>query len=214
MSTVRNIIFDYGQVIINLDVRRTQLAFERAGVKDFSSVYSLIQQRSFFDLYDRGNCTDDDFRNAIREYGKIEISDNDFDDCWSAMLLDIPKPRIEFLTELKKNYKTFLLSNTNFIHLKRISAYLSGAYGITDIEPFFNKVYYSCKVGMRKPEPEIFQMVLNENNLLPEECVFIDDVEKNISVAGNLGMQTILIKPEEEVVEKLSNFLSIKSSAL
>ncbi len=127
------------------------------------------------------------------------------------MLLDIPKQRLEYLTELKKNYKTFLISNTNFIHLRRISAYLKENYGVTDIAPYFNKVYYSCKVGMRKPEPEIFQLVLNENNLLPEECVFIDDVENNISVANSLGLQTILIKQGEEVVEKLKKYLSAKS---
>jgi len=207
LSVIRNIIFDYGQVIINLDVKRTQTAFENAGVKNFSTIYSLVQQLPFFDLHDRGKITSDEFRNSIRKEGNIQLSDEVFDDCWNAMLLDIPKHRLDFLTELKTNYRTFLLSNTNFIHLKKIAAYLESTYSVTDIAPFFNKVYYSCKLGMRKPEPEIFQLVLNENKLIPEESLFIDDVEENISVAQSLGLQAILLKRGEEVTEVVNDFL-------
>ena len=106
------------------------------------------------------------------------------------MLLDIPKERIVLIRKLALKYNVFLLSNTNEIHLTHINKYLFDTYGITTINSLFKKAYFSHEIGFRKPNPEIFEFVLNENNLNPSETLFVDDSIEHIQSAKQLGINT------------------------
>lgn len=190
MATIRNIIFDLGGVIINLAYRRTTDAFIALGVTDFDSIFSKAQQSGFFDAFDKGETSPAQFRDEIRKHVAHELSDAQIDAAWDAMLLDVPAERLQLLATLRKKYRTFLLSNTNETHVKNFSAELQRVHGSPDFSPWFEQCYYSCRVGMRKPDAEIFRFVLEQNRLRAEETLFIDDSIQHIRGAEKLGLQT------------------------
>jgi len=205
---IKNIIFDYGKVIINLDFDLTRAAFEREGVNNFNSLFTEFSQQPFFHLFDCGLISEEEFRLHLRTATGLELSDSKIDECWNAMLLDIPQSRMKFLDEMKKEYKTFMLSNTNSIHLDALSVYLKKTFSISDIAEKFSKAYYSCRCGMRKPDEKIFQLVMSENNLDPAETLFIDDSAVNIETADQLGLHVILLMPGDNLEAKVMEYLA------
>ena len=131
----------------------------------------------------------------------INASDEQFDIAWNAILLDIPKERIELLLNLGKEYRIFMLSNTNSIHMIRMNQYLRNVFGINTYKDIFEKAYYSFEMGMRKPEREIFEFVLKDSGLNPSETLFIEDTQNNIDTARQLGIQTYFINKSQDVVK-------------
>jgi putative hydrolase of the HAD superfamily len=205
MQQINNIIFDLGGVIINLSYERTRLAFLELGVTDSSALYSKAQQSQFFDALDKGELSPAGFREEIRKHLAHSVTDEQIDAAWNAMLLDIPREKLELLAELKKKYRTFLLSNTNEIHLHSIFSYLQQTYSTPDLSQYFETCYYSCRMGMRKPDAEIFERVLRENNLSPAQTLFIDDSEQHIRTAEHLGIHAVLMDqntPLHDVLRK------------
>ncbi|TSA49588.1 MAG: HAD family phosphatase [Sphingobacteriales bacterium] len=205
---LKNIIFDYGKVIINLDFDLTRIAFEKEGVNNFNSMLTEFSHQPFFHLFDCGLISEEEFRMHLRTATGLPLSDGAIDNCWNAMLLDIPKDRMKYIEGIKNKFNTFLLSNTNSIHLNFISNYLQKEFGIKDISEKFKNAYYSCQVGMRKPDEKIFQLVLEENNLVPEETLFLDDSAVNVETADKLGMHVILIMPGDEIEIKIKEFIA------
>ncbi len=122
---------------------------------------------------------------------------------WNAMLLDFPKHRLELLSKLKPNYRLFLLSNTNESHVLEFEKTLFASHGYQNLEPFFEKVYYSCRMNQRKPNADIFESVLNENNLVAEETLFIDDSPQHVEGALTLGVKAMLLEKNNEVEDLL-----------
>jgi putative hydrolase of the HAD superfamily len=206
VAEIKNIIFDLGGVIINLAYERTRNAFIELGMKDFDSVYSKAQQSGFFDAFDKGELSPAEFRNKIRSHIAHEVSDAQIDAAWDAMLLDIPQEKLQLLSALKKKYRTFLLSNTNEIHITSFSAYLQRTYGTPDFTPYFDQWYYSCRIGMRKPDAEIFEFVLRENDLRAAETLFIDDSEQHIRSAKQLGIHTLFFDQNASLEDALRGF--------
>lgn len=205
VNGIRNIIFDLGGVIINLDYRKTRDAFVRLGVKNFDEIYSQSQQSGFFDALDKGTLSPEAFRGEIRRHIDHNVSDDEIDAAWNAMLLDVPREKIDLLTKLKSRYNLFLLSNTNVIHVKCFSKELMRVYGTPDFSPYFNKYYYSCDIGMRKPDAEIFQYVLKENNLLAAETLFIDDSIQHIRGAEKCELKTLFLEKGKALESLLMN---------
>ncbi len=205
---IKNIIFDYGKVIINLDFDLTREAFEKEGVKNFNTLFTEFSQHPFFHLFDCGLISEEEFRMHLRTATGLELSDAVIDKCWNAMLMDIPLRRMKYLDELKKSHNTFLLSNTNSIHLNFISSYLQQEFKMNDIGEKFNKAYYSCRVGMRKPDEKIYQLLLKENNLIAEETLFLDDSAVNVETAEQLGIHVILMMPGDEIENKIKDFIT------
>src|SRR5579872_3080509 len=117
---IKNIIFDLGGVIINIDYKLTSLAFNKLGAKNFDQAYSQMSQNKLFDDFETGKISSEVFRKLLKEKLQLSISDEQFDNAWNAMLLDIPIKRLLLIKELKKSYKVYLLSNTNDIHLKKV----------------------------------------------------------------------------------------------
>jgi putative hydrolase of the HAD superfamily len=204
---IKNIIFDLGGVIINLDTQKTSSEMKKLGFEDFEKSYSLLNQTDIFDLLEKGLISPDQFRYEIKKQLPKSVSDHKIDDAWSAMLLDFPAKRVERIQSLKNKYRTFLLSNTNKIHFDKYNSDFISVYGC-GLNDIFEKTYYSFEVGMRKPETDIYQLVLKQSHLIPEETLFIDDSEANIRTAKTLGIQTqwIDLKNGEDLVEKLIGF--------
>lgn len=200
MKGIKNIIFDYGNVIFNIDFKQVQAAWAKLGVNNSAEFYGHRQQDPVFNLLERGEISNPDFRNRIRELThKPELTDEQIDKAWNSIFLDIPEGNHELLLQLKDNYRIFLLSNINAIHHDYVHNYLKEQYGLDGNEHFFEKVYYSHLTGKRKPEREIFEQVLQENNLVPEETLFIDDSPQHIAAAKQLGIQTYLMTAPDTI---------------
>lgn len=205
---VKNIIFDLGGVIIDIDYHLASAAFKKLGIVDFDNFYSKAKQSTLFDDFEKGIISNTQFRNTLRQYLPDEISDRQIDDAWNAMLIGIPSHRIDFLQSLAKRYRIFLLSNTNKIHIDAFTSMNDEKFGKGYFESIFEKYYYSSVIGMRKPEAEIFEFVLAENKLIKEETIFVDDSIQHVEGALNTGLHAELLKVEVgESIEVKYNYL-------
>ena len=200
---IKNIIFDLGGVIENLDITLTIRAFKDLGVNDFDSLYTQAKQINLFDKWDRGEIDSAEFRDGIRTITGLPLKDEQIDDAWNAMLLSTPYSRLQLLERVKSRYQTFLLSNTNIIHIDIFNKRMFEDHGVNNFARYFERIYLSYEVGMRKPEKGIFELVLNYNTLLPQETLFIDDTKHHIQSASDLGIKTYFFKPGEEKLEYL-----------
>jgi len=186
---IKNIIFDLGGVILNIDYNLTAQAFKNLGVSNFDELYSKAQQSELFDLMETGMVSNQEFRNGIRDIINLQLSDEEIDNAWNAMLLDLPFKRIELLKKLKaEGYRLFLLSNTNQIHYDAYTENLKNEHGVEGLEEFFEKTYFSHKIHKRKPLKEIFQFVLDDAELKAEETIFIDDSLQHVLGAKEAGI--------------------------
>ena len=188
---IENIIFDLGGVIINIDYNLTAQAFKDLGLTNFDEMYSQAAQTGLFDRFEKGLCSTSYFVNALLDYMPAGTTPNQIVAAWNAMILEFPIENLTLLKSLKEKYRIFLLSNTNEIHIQYFHRKLSQAVSVDTLVPFFEKVYYSSDVNMRKPDLEIFDKVCNDNGLDRTKTVFIDDTLQHINAAKNAGIHTI-----------------------
>jgi putative hydrolase of the HAD superfamily len=196
LSGVKNIIFDLGAVVLNIDYTLTIKAFQDLGAGSFDEVYGQFKQSGLFDDLETGRIEPEVFRDRVREEFKLELSDDQIDRAWNALLLDLPKERIDLLRRLGKTYRLFLLSNTNAIHYKQYCLNLMEEHGIPNLDPLFEKVYLSHEIHARKPSMGAYQFVVDDALIVPEESIFIDDIEKNALAAEQLGIRGIWLRGE------------------
>lgn len=198
LDGIEAIIFDLGGVVLNLDYQATIDAFKKLGKQNFDELYTQANQDKIFDQYETGQISSPQFRDYFRKFLSESISDDQIDAAWNKLLLNLPKERIELLYELKEKYPIFLFSNTNDIHLKCFRQIIKHSFGDEDLlEKVFNKTYYSHLLGMRKPNIEAFQYILDEQSLTAERTLFIDDSIQHIEGARKLGIQTIHLTDRE-----------------
>ena len=200
MSTkIKNIIFDLGGVILDIDESIVHRELEKLGF----NVTELAQSKEFMDIlskFDIGVYTAPTFRRKVKAFlGLEKMTDQKFDSIWNAMLLDIPRERIEAIEKVKQHYKIFLMSNTNEIHYDLYIRDLQLRFGYNEFDELFNKSYFSFDIHLEKPDPRFFELILDHEHLLPEETLFIDDTEDNIKVAQSLGIRTYHIRRDELV---------------
>ncbi|MCB9188653.1 MAG: HAD family phosphatase [Flavobacteriales bacterium] len=198
LDGIKNIVFDLGGVILNIDYHLTSKAFEELGVRSFDDIYSQRNQTNLFDLLETGKIGSEKFVQELTTYVP-KASENEIIDAWNAMLMDLPANRIELLMKLKDNYRIFLLSNTNEIHENAFRKTILSSYGKDVFEEIFEKVYLSHRIGLRKPNGDCFQFVLDSNELKPSETLFIDDSRQHIEGAKNLKMRTYLLDKGQEI---------------
>ena len=198
LNGVKNIIFDLGGVILNIDYGQTANAFKKIGVTNFDEIYSQAKQGQVFDKLETGKLTPEEFRNYIREFVP-SLQSSDIDKACNAMLLDLPLQRINLLKGLKKGYRLFLLSNTNEIHIKAFRKIIESSYGKYIFDAIFEHQYFSSDIGMRKPNPDCFQYVLEKNSLEPSETLFIDDSTQHVEGARKLKLKAYHLTPEEDI---------------
>lgn len=189
LDKIDHIIFDLGGVIIDLDESATQKAFADLFNVSLEEIQALSQQ-SFFIDYETGKIDDPTFRAEIREVFKYTGPDESIDAAWNAMLGKIDQDKIQKLEELSENYSLYVMSNTNAIHIRffnRLFEHLSGGRAF---DSYFTELYLSHEIGERKPNPAAWQVILNDHQLSPENCLFIDDKLKNVEAAAQLKIQT------------------------
>lgn len=206
---IKNIIFDLGGVILNIDYNLTIQAFKDLGIQQFDRFYTQAQQSTIFDDIETGKTSPQDFINELKQLAGINVPDEKIINAWNAMLLNLPKERIELLKKVKSNYNTFLLSNTNIIHFEAYMHYFNEAYQL-NFNSLFHKAYYSHEIGLRKPHAEVFNYVLEDQKLVPSETVFIDDSEQHIIGAKSTGINAVHLsngKTIMELFDKTGNYL-------
>ena len=200
MRSIKNIIFDLGGVILNIDFKKTNDAFHLLGLENFGQHINQFHITDLFLNYETGQIDDIEFIDSVAKLSGKPMPEDKIVEAWNALLLDFPKERIDLLKKIKSRYRTFLLSNTNSIHLKEFQERLHNEQGVY-LEDLFEKAYYSHVVKLRKPNADIFQLVLKENNLEPWETLFIDDTESNFAEAEKLGIQIFHLKPGMSITD-------------
>ena len=204
MAEIKNLIFDYGGVFLLLDEEKTYQAFKDLGLLFISPALAASNND-----FQRGRISIPTFISNIQKELPRPATEEQIIDAWCAMLGRLPQERIELLKKLKKQYRLFLLSNTDDIHIDRVTRTTPEA---VEFLAQFERVYYSQNTGYRKPEIEIFQLVIDENNLNPSESLFVDDIKENAEAAGRVGMhyhwldlsrETVL--DIERVIEEIEN---------
>ena len=204
-TKIKNIIFDLGGVILDIDEKVVYQELEKLGV----NVSELAHSKDFIETmskFDTGIYTAPTFRKRMKALvGQEKMTDEKFDSIWNAMLLDIPRERIEAIEQVKKHYRIFLMSNTNVIHYDLYVRDLQLRFGYKEFDALFDKSYFSFAEHLEKPDPRFFELILDHEGLLPEETLFIDDTEANIKVAQSLGIHTYHISREELVRNLFSN---------
>ena len=202
---IKNIIFDLGGVILDIDETIVYKELEKMGI----STSELAHSKDFKEImskFDTGIYTAPTFRKKTKALlGLEKMTDKRFDDIWNAMLLDIPRERIEAIEKVKKHYKIFLMSNTNVIHYNLYIRDLQLRFGYNEFDELFHKSYFSFAEHLEKPDPHFFELILDHEQQLPEETLFIDDSKKNIEAAQSLGIHTYHIRRDELVRNLFEN---------
>jgi putative hydrolase of the HAD superfamily len=193
---IKNIIFDLGGVLYDIRYENIADTFRSYGLQDFEKLYAQAGQAKEIDLFEEGKITPEQFRNFIRSLSHHNLSDKQIDTAWNAILIDIPEARVELLKKLKKKYRLFLFSNTNAINCNEFEQFVTHKFGENILETHFKKAYYSHTLGIKKPKPEAFQKICEEQNLQPTETLFIDDTERHILGAQKAGLQTCWLRDE------------------
>ena len=200
LNKYKNILFDLGNVILNIDYTLTVKSFQELELSNFENLFSQAQQQQLFDVYEKGEISSAQFRTALKTFCKKNTTDHAIDKAWNSMLLDLPAERLDLLGRLKDTHRTFLLSNTNEIHIIAFHEYLEKNFKTSDLSAYFEKMYLSYQVGMRKPDIEIFEFIIKENNLNPMETLFIDDSIQHVESAKKLGIEAYWLNVKKETI--------------
>ncbi|MNK49619.1 Alpha-D-glucose-1-phosphate phosphatase YihX [compost metagenome] len=205
MQNIKNIIFDYGNVIFDIDFRIAQASFQKLGITDVETFFAHKAHNRLFDDFETGAISPAEFRAGIRAAAnQPQLTDQQIDDAWNSLLIGTIQQNHDLLLEVKSKYRTFLLSNNNEIHYDWIINYLQATFKINNYDDYFEKAYFSQHMKLRKPNTNIFEQVLKENNLNPAETLFIDDSPQHIAGAEKVGLNTLLMT---EKPAQLATFL-------
>lgn len=210
---VKNIIFDFGGVLIDLDYNMTNQRLSVLTSIDFLSGTVPIKIKKELYQYEKGEITSDQMISVLKPFLKREVESNDLIDAWNAMLIGIPAERIQFLQRLKKSYRLFLLSNTNALHIEWVKNHLEPDGGIEAFESLFEHVCYSHRIGSRKPDLETFNYILDLAQINPQETIFIDDTVEHVEGAKKAGIQGVLHDPKTEIILQLDKYIGVIENA-
>lgn len=194
---IKALIFDFGNVFLNLDLEKAmQDIFKLLEIKTFSD-----ELLAFNYLYEQGLISTEEFLEFYQD-NFPKLSEEDVIHLWNSILKDFPVHRLQFIQNLasEKKYKLILLSNTNELHINWVKD------NIPCYETFkncFDGFYLSHKIGLRKPDKAVFEFILNKNQLLANECLFIDDSKEHILAASQLGIHTWNINPKQDDITNL-----------
>lgn len=199
MSKTKNIIFDLGGVLLDIDHQLTIDAFKKLGLQHFESMYSQFQADELFEKLETGHISESGFYEAIKRKTETPLSNKQIEDAWNALILHFRPESLKLLEQLSCYYTLYLLSNTNSIHLKCFKKLFVQETGKPLLDGYFTKAWYSHEVGLRKPDAAIFEFALQQQNLQAAETLFIDDTIINVEAARKLGFKTHHLAPSQKI---------------
>ena len=203
-SNISTLIFDFGGVLIDLDMNQSILNFKKLGVENVENYLSNFGQSGFFMQLEKGKISAEEFRSEIRKMTTNSITDKEIDDAWNAFLVRIPSEKLDIVYQLRKKFRVIMLSNTNAIHFPYAERTFF-SYKNRGIDEYFDKCYRSYDMKMAKPDAEIFEAILSQEQVAPNQCLLLDDGPKNIEQAQKLGFQTYFVDPKEDLSFLLTN---------
>lgn len=204
---IKNIIFDLGNVVIDILPKATYDAFASISrTKNSEEVEKIIAEKKLWHNYEKGLISDSKFRELLRSNLDLDATDAEIDVAFNALLLDIDTARIDLIEQLSKKYRTFVLSNTSEIHMVEFENILKKCTDRDTIWNIFEKPFFSFDMGLLKPDPQIYKTVISEAGLLPSETLFLDDLKANVEAANLLGINTIHIVPPITIIDHLNGY--------
>jgi glucose-1-phosphatase len=202
-TKTKNIIFDLGNVLVDIDFQRTFDALEAIlGEKYINKLDDL-----FFDNFETGQFDNDFFLKSLTEISNYPISTFQLVQAWNSMLIGLPIQRLKMLEQLKKDYNIYILSNTNDIHIQWVKGYMNVVHPNEIFFELFTKIYYSHEIHLRKPNPKIYQYLIEDQGLSLSDTIFIDDNEANVISARKMGIRTFLHDPTDDIATKIHNYI-------
>lgn len=196
-DNIKNLIIDFGGVLVDLDRSRCIDSFKRIGAGCIEEMLNPYYQLGLLKDLENGDITTDIFHEELRKAAGKEITDSQIDDAWNSFLVSVPSYKLDLLLNLRERYTVYLLSNTNQIHWE-MSCDRFFSYKNLTADDFFEKIFLSYQLHQLKPSKEIFQTVLLETGIRPEETFFIDDAAANCRTAESLGIHTYTPKDQED----------------
>lgn len=199
-GNIKNLVFDLGGVIMDLNRERCVEALEILGMKDAESMLGLYKQTGPFLMLEEGKLSPAQFRDAMRERIDGEVTDEQLDDALNKFLVGIPINRLRALRKLKEEYKVYMLSNTNSIMFdsKIKECFMTDGLNVDD---YFDGFCLSYKAKCSKPDSRIYLYIVDKFGIVPEETMFFDDSQKNLDAAEKIGFKTYLVEPGAEFID-------------
>ena len=202
MEKTENIIFDLGGVILDIDYNLTRNAFRNLGITDFDGMYSQAGADQLFQKLETGKISEESFYKELNRRTGLNLLPEAIRIAWNAMLLNFREGSLHFLDNISSKYRIFLLSNTNYIHLTSFNKIFLNKKREKPFDKYFEKAFYSCEIGLRKPDRICYEWVLKETGINAGKTLFIDDSVQNIEAAKKVGLQTIHLD-EGKYIENL-----------
>lgn len=209
MQTIKNIIFDFGNVLMDLNLPSIEQQFRLFWGDQFESAQDKLRRDHIFELYETGGLSTPEFVDAIRFAATPALTEEQVVQAWNSIFLGMPRHRFDFLLQLRQQYKVFLLSNINDLHEQWIADYMVREHQIHDYETkYFDGVYFSHLIRLRKPDRDIYEYVLADAEIQAHESVFFDDLEVNIEAAREIGIHSVLHPVGTEIATHVALILS------
>ncbi len=207
MKGIKNLIFDFGNVLFDIDLSRIDTHLQQFAGEQYAAARDQLLRDHIFDLYETGGISTTDFLDTIRLSVHPPLQAEQVEFAWNSIFIGMPAARFEMLLRLRQHYKVFLLSNINDLHEHWIADYMVREHGISDYESrYFDGVYFSHLIRLRKPNREIYEYVLADAELVPEETLFFDDMEINVAGARQAGIQAVWHAPGSDILERMRAF--------
>lgn len=197
---IKNLLFDQGGVIVDIERDRCLKQLRMLGMKHPENLVGLYKQDGPFFALENGDITLDEFHEALRPYMPGGVTDEQMDQAFSSFIVGIPLHRLQALRELRKRYKTFILSNTNPLMFEGVIAQNFAQEGL-DVNAYFDGITVSYLAHSNKPSREIFDYAVATMGIVPNETLFFDDAQVNLDAAAKLGFKTALVEPGCEFID-------------
>ena len=204
MPNIKNIIFDLCGPIITIDVNLIDKRLHEFGITDeqpYRKVYDLALTKRF----EANEITTEEFCNEIRKILNTNISNEQICDAWNSLIVDFKREHQLLFPKVHKYYHTFVLSNSDVVNAEYFTVFLNREAGFDFVNQGFDEIFFSYKIGERKPNPKIFQHILNKHNLIASETLFIDDCEKHCLGAKEIGLNTIWLQKTTDICDLFNN---------
>jgi putative hydrolase of the HAD superfamily len=208
---IKNIIFDLGGVLLDIDYDKTVEAFRALGIKHPEKAFSKSHQASIFRAYEKGEITSAPFVGHLINTTAQGTTVNDIEKAWCAMLGTMQEDKFKLLQDLSQSYVLFILSNTNEMHQSVFEAHIEAKYGMKKFRNLFKRIHYSHQMGMRKPDTVIFDAVVNTHQIDPKETLFVDDTRVHVEGALKSGLMAVHLSDEKSLSDILKSAGAISS---